>query len=396
MKMTTLLQRFTLAAILAVTTVLAQTPYDEGQKALREQRWMDAADQFEQAIEADQDQADSAMYWRAHALYKAGRRNEARREVRRLERTFPDSRWVKEAQVLQIENPDFVDSMVEKAADPSGLDDELRMFALSQLMDRNPQRALPLVLDAVRNSNSQSLRESALFILGMSEQPAAQQAIAEIARDGGDPELQVDAIHLLGAASTETSIALLADFYTEAADPSVKEAVIHAYSVSDEYKPLVDILQSEENPELQQEIIYALGVMEATEELGRLYSSMTDRESRIAVLESMSIADDTDGLFKVLQEEEDPELRTAAIESLAISGGKEAADYLVRLYPNGSQREKAAVIESMMIMDAAEGLIGLLKQENDPELKREILQVLSVMDSEESDNYLFELLENEG
>jgi len=41
-------------------------------------------------------------------------------------------------------------------------------------------------------------------------------------------------------------------------------------------------------------------------------------------------------------------------------------------------------------------LIGLLKTETDPELKREILQKLAMMDSEASDEYLFEMLENKG
>jgi restriction endonuclease Mrr len=68
----------------------------------------------------------------------------------------------------------------------------------------------------------------------------------------------------------------------------------------------------------------------------------------------------------------------------------------VKLYPDGSREEKTAVIHSMMIMENTEGLLSLLKQENDPELKREMLQMLTTMDSEETDEYLFELLEKNG
>jgi hypothetical protein len=66
----------------------------------------------------------------------------------------------------------------------------------------------------------------------------------------------------------------------------------------------------------------------------------------------------------------------------------------VGLYPKGSRSEKEAVIQSMMIMDNVEGLISLMKTETDPELKREMLQMLTMMDSEEADRYLFEMLEN--
>ena len=42
----------TLTTVLLAATVLAQTPYDEGQKALREQNWTVAAEQFKEAMEA--------------------------------------------------------------------------------------------------------------------------------------------------------------------------------------------------------------------------------------------------------------------------------------------------------------------------------------------------------
>jgi hypothetical protein len=47
-------------------------------------------------------------------------------------------------------------------------------------------------------------------------------------------------------------------------------------------------------------------------------------------------------------------------------------------------------------MEDTDGLLNLLNQERDPELKREMLQMLTIMDSEESDQYLFEMLEKNG
>ena len=137
-----------------------------------------------------------------------------------------------------------------------------------------------------------------------------------------------------------------------------------------------------------------LGVMEATEEMGALYASIEQMELRKLILESMMIADDTEGLQKVLKSEKNDELRAQAIQMLAISDDEDAGRYLVELYPQGSRTEKKAVIQSMMIMENVEGLIELLKTETDPELKREMLQMLTLMDSEASDKYLFEMLEN--
>jgi tetratricopeptide (TPR) repeat protein len=455
MPMKHLLKKIALAALLATTTAMAQTPYDEGQKALRNQNWMEAADQFEQAIKAGNDQADAAMYWRAYAYFKAGRGKEAERELRRLERKYPESRWVKEANSLRIEHLDSTDSIEQVTSGDSELDDELRLFALAQLMERDPQRALPLVLDLAHNAESQSVRQDALFVIGLSEAPEARQAMAEIARNSNDPESQMNAIHMLGTLdatqelqalyptlqdrsarvavleafsiagdsamlkevlATETDPELrraaifgiamednseAADFiesiYETASSRDEKIAILEALSIMDDASDLaLKILRTEKDEELQRQAIQVLGIMDATEELGELYGNMTGRESRLAILEAMSISDDTDGLFRILQVEQDTELRAAAIQSLAISGGEEATDYLVKLYPDGSREEKTAVIQSMMIMENTEGLLSLLKQESDPELKREMLQMLTIMDSEESDQYLFELLEKNG
>ena len=81
---------------------------------------------------------------------------------------------------------------------------------------------------------------------------------------------------------------------------------------------------------------------------------------------------------------------------LAVSGDEQAAEYLVALYPRASRSEKQAVIESMMIMENPKGLIELMKTETDPELKREMLQMLTSMDSQESNQYLLEMLEKKG
>ena len=397
MLMNKILKSTILASVLIAATVLAQTPYDEGQKALREQNWTEAADQFKKAIKADRDKADASMYWRAHALYKAGRKSEAERQIRSLERKYPDSRWLKEAQVLQIEY-DGSAPVIAGTTDKSLVDEELRMFALAQLMDRDPERALPLVLDTLKSSGSESVRSDTLFMLGMSDDPRAQQAIAQIARDSNNPDLQVDAIHMLGISDSQASAELLAGLYTDSASVEVKRAVIEAYIIGDESEAmtdtLVDMLKTEKNPELQTEIIHALGVMDATEEMASLYTSLEGTELRKAVLESMMIADDTSGLIEVLESEKDAELRAVAMEMLAVNGDRASAEYLVGLYPGGTQKEKTAIIQSMMIMDNAKGLIDLMKTETDPELKREILQNLVAIDSEESDEYLFKMLEN--
>jgi HEAT repeat protein len=510
MSISTILQKTALVTALVAITAMAQTPYDDGQKALRDKQWVEAADLFEQAIEDGSDKVDASMYWRAYALYESRRDREAERQLRKLERAYPQSPWLKEAQVLRIEHGD--DAPANTGGDILE-DEELRMFALARLMERDPERALPLVMELLQQTTSDDMRRDALFMLGMSDDEAAQQAIAQIAMNSKDPALQAEAIQMLGFSDSPSSLALLAGLYTEDADDLVKRAVLEAYMVSDDPAPLVEMLEKEQDPKWQKQIIQTLGIldateelqglyptlegvdvkkaaleaffiagdtamlkqvletetdpklrkaaiqgialesgadsaellesvydeaqsvdeksavleslvmmdhagglalkivrtetdaelrgqaiqvlgiMEATEELAELYAGIEEPALRKMVLEAMMIADDTEGLIKVLQSEQDPGMRSAAIEMLAVSDDRQAGEYLVSMYPKASRREKSAIIEAMLIMDSAEGLIGLLKQETDPGLKREMMQMLSHMDSEEADDYLFELLE---
>ena len=511
MSISKILQKTILATALVAITAMAQTPYDDGQKALRDKQWSAAAGFFEQAIEAEGDKVDASMYWRAYALYEARRNREAERQLRKLEREYPDSPWLKEAQVLQIEH----DTSPAIAGAGEGVleDEELRMFALARLMERDPGRALPLVLELLEETDSEDVRRDALFMLGMSDDEAAQKAIAQIATDSKDPRLQAEAIQMLGFSDSASALALLTGLYTGDADDLVKGAVLQAHMVSDDPEPLVEMLKNEQDPKWQRQIIQTLGIldatedlhalyptfegadlkkaaleaffiagdtamlkkvletetdtelrktaiqgiamedddesaallesiydeatsldektavleslvmmdhaeelalrivrtesdaglrgqaiqvlgiMEATDELAELYSSIDDPALRKQVLESFVVADDSEALLKVLKSEQDPEMHSAAIEVLAIIGDEEALEYLVSAYPNSTREKKQVIIRSMMLMDSPEGLIGMMKAETDPELRREMMQVLTLMDSEEADKHLFELLE---
>lgn len=512
MSISTILQKTILASVLIAVTAMAQTPYDDGQKALREKQWMAAAEFFEQAIEAEEKNSDAAMYWRAYALFESNRDKEANRQIRKLERSYPDSRWLKEAQVLMIEHGE---TPVTASGTDILEDVELRMFALARLMEANPERALPLVLDLLRGTESEDVRRDALFMLGMSDDEVAQRAIAQIAMDSKDPGLQAEAIQMLGFSESPTSLALLQGIYTGDADNRVKGAVLQAYMVSDDATPLLEMLKKEQDPEWQKQIIHTMGVMDATDELQALYPTFKDKAVKIAaleaffiagetgmlkevlqtetdpelrknaimgialeddddsaallesiydkaqssdeklavlealvvmddaedlalkivrtesdtelreqailalgimeasghladlyssinepglresVLQALMIADDIDGLIKVVQSEQDPKLRAAGIEALAVTDDERAAQFLVSRYPEVSRGEKGSIIQAMMIMDDAKGLIGLLKAETDPGLRRQMVQMLTHMDSEEAEQYLFEMLEKE-
>ena len=442
-----------IACTLAATVAMAQTPYDEGQKALREQQWTDAVEQFERAAKEQESQADAATYWMAYAYYKANRPKEAERELRRLERKYPDSPWLKEAQALRIEHQNPERAAAKIASGELQLDDEMKLFALMQLLERDPDRATPLVLDLAQNAESENTRRDALFLLAMSDDARAQGLLFEFARDSEDPEMQRQAIEMLGVMEATDKLRLLyptQDAATKAriiesmavagdtemlrllleqeTDPELRKAAIFGIAMhdgdgasdfagelyqnaesfdekmsvldsmvmmGDAKQMALDILRSESDPRLQVHAIHILGVMEATDELGELYDSAADRAVRAAIIEALSIAEDGDALIRIAEKETNPELRAVAVQSLAINGSPEASKYLLDMYADAPYEEKTEIIHSMLILEDSDALLTLMKQEGDPQLKREMLQILVVMGSEEVDDELFEMLETE-
>ena len=251
--------------------------------------------------------------------------------------------------------------------------------------------ALREIYPTLKDDESKAAVLEAYFLAGDT------RTLRQVLETETNPALRKTAIQGIAMEDDEGAVELLESVYDKATSIEEKKAILESLVMMDDAQDLaLKIVRTETNTELRREAIHMLGVMEATEEMGALYANIDQMELRKVILESMMVADDIDGLQKVLASETNEELRSQAIQMLAVSDDESAAEYLVGLYPNGSRAEKEAVIQSMMIMDNVEGLISLMKTETDPELKREMLQMLTMMDSEEADQYLFEMLEKKG
>src|SRR5260370_2810070 len=85
-------------------------------------------------------QSDAALYWKAYAENRLGKRDSALTTIADLKRRFPQSRWQKDATALEIEVKQSTGQPV-RPADQS--DEELKMLAIQGLMNSDPERAMP-------------------------------------------------------------------------------------------------------------------------------------------------------------------------------------------------------------------------------------------------------------
>ncbi|HEV8268635.1 MAG TPA: hypothetical protein VGR00_10390, partial [Thermoanaerobaculia bacterium] len=77
--------------------------YDEGKAALDAKRWDKALQAFEKAAASKGGRTDAALYWKAYAESRLGRRGDAAETLVELKRRFPKSRWAKDAASLELE-----------------------------------------------------------------------------------------------------------------------------------------------------------------------------------------------------------------------------------------------------------------------------------------------------
>src|SRR2546426_477035 len=76
---------------------------DEGQEALDEGRYEKAVEKYDALANLNGPQTDKALYWRAWAERKLGRRDAAIASLNELYRRFPQSRWVNDGKALEVE-----------------------------------------------------------------------------------------------------------------------------------------------------------------------------------------------------------------------------------------------------------------------------------------------------
>jgi HEAT repeats len=363
--------------------------YNDGRGLLDEGAYADAAKKYSELAQMNGPQTDAALYWKAYADNKLGKREDAFSSIADLKKRFPQSRWKKDAEALEIE-------MRQNSGRPvnpdSQNDDDLKILALQGIMNNDPSKGIPLVEKYLNGSASPKEKTKALFLLVQTGSPQAQQMLATIARGQSNPELQRKAVEYLGMTGSKDSGKLLAEIYNGTSDESVKQAVLRSYMISGDHEDLVAVAKKETNQALKRDAIRQLGIMGDRADLQSFYQTESSTETKKEILQALFLAGDSSRLSELAQSEKNPELRRTAIRYLGLMGGKDPL--LKSIYDKETDRDvKLEIINSYFIGGNAADLIGIAKNEKDPELKKAAVSKLALMNSKEGNEYLMELLQ---
>jgi HEAT repeats len=366
--------------------------YDNGREALDEDRYDRAEAKFDQLAQLNGPQTDAALYWKAYAENRLGKRDTALASIAELKRRFPQSRWQKDASALEIE----VRQSSGNPVHPEGQkDDELRMLALHGIMNSDPDRAIPL-LEKVLQSGSASPKErsQALFVLAQSGSPQAREVLGKIARGQSNPDLQSKAIQYLAMFGGSESRKILAEVYGSTSDPSIKRSILRAYMIGGDREHLFEAARNERNDDVKREAIRQLGLVHALSELQQLYRSDNSPAVRRELLQAFFLAGDASKLLDAAQNEKDPDLRRTAIRNLGLIHSDDSAKALQSIYAKETDRGvKEEVLNSYFLQGNAAAIVAIARNEKDPELKKTAVSKLSIMHSKEATDYLMEILQ---
>jgi len=368
-----------------------QELYENGREDLDDDRYDKAAAKFQQLAEMNGPQTDAALYWKAYAENRLGKRDLALATLADMKRRFPQSRWQKDASALEIE----VRQSTSNPAHPENQsDEELKMLALQGIMNGDPQKGISILENILNGSGTPKLKSRALFMAAQSGRPEAREVLAKIAKGQTNPDLQRKAVEYLGLFGGAEARKTLADVYASSSDASVKHAILRSYMIGGDHERLFAAAKSEKDESLRREAIRQLGLVHGITELDQLYQAETSTDLRREILQAFFLAGDSGRLVKAAQGEKDPDLRRAAIRNLGLIHSEDSGKALQEIYNKETEHAlKAEVLNAYFLQGNAKALVAIARSEKDPELKKTAVSKLTLMHSKEGTDYLMELLQ---
>ncbi len=264
-------------------------------------------------------------------------------------------------------------------SDTGGDNDQLKIAALEALITAPAERALPIVNKVLAGSHSDEVKERALFILSQIDAPEAQETLLRFAREESG-ELQAEAIRMIGIGGNKDALASLGAIYA-AGGAAIRDAVLEAYLIAGDKKAVFEIAVNADTKEDFETAVDMLGAMGARDELrelrGRAGASAT-------LIDAYAVSGDFESLRELALDGGDPDVQAQAIEALGIVGGNQVDATLVEIYRGAASDDiRKAALDGMLISGNDSGVLELYRASGNAAEKKDLLELLVMMDSDE-------------
>jgi HEAT repeat protein len=341
---------------------------------------------------------DEALYWLAHSLNQAGDSAAAITTIRRLEREYPTSLWVKPAGSLRVDiavhlqRSDVLWWMAVPPAPPA---------PAAAGAPRAPSVPTPPVLapppaPAVPPPPPPGHRPvpppAAPHVAPAFPTPPVPPAAWLPEEYRPDADIRIQALDRLMVTDATRVI------------PILKQIVLASENAREASRALFVLAQSGQ-PEARQTVVQVamlasepvriaavkelgrFGGPDASQDLMRVYAS-SDLAVKMQVVTSLGERAERTALLQIAKSEKDPSVKATAILTAGQAGGPEVKEQLRLLYKQVGMDAKRPIILGLFSARAEDELIRIADEEKDPQLRAEALMRLRLLGTPKAKAYL--------
>jgi HEAT repeat protein len=390
----------------------ADSLYRAAREALSKNDYRRAADLFAELTTRypSSTYAADAYYWRAFALYRAGREDDLREALASLDAQrarFPRATTSDDAAALAVRirgslarrgDAPSAEAVTSAANAPTrcvaGRDDDedVRTAAMNALLQMDAEQALPIIKQVLqrRDACSVSLRRKAMFLLSQKRSPETETLLMESIRSDPDAEVREQAVFWLGQVHSDKAAEALEEIATRSPDQALREKAVFALGQQGTPRAAAVVrrlAESADTPaQVREQAIFQLGQRRSSENaeflrglFTRLGKSERSDELRKQLLFSLSqmrgVGNDKWLLSVALDTSENEEVRKHALFA-AGQAGITAADlvpWYARLTDPEIKGQLVWVLSQSRDPAAADKLIDIARNDRDPEMRKKAI-----------------------
>lgn len=262
--------------------------------------------------------APDAPYWRAFALYRAGREDDLREALRTLqtqESRFPRASTIADGRQLAIRirgvlaqqgDVQAAEEVSREAAQsrPCVRDDndsEIRAAAMNALLQMDAESALPIIRQVLqkRDECSIALREKAVFLLSQKRSAETETILLDVLNNDPSQSVREQAVFWMGQVRTDRAAAALEEIATSSPNMDLRAKAIHALHEHGSARAaalLRRLAESADTPEdVREQAVFWLGQRRSSENaeflrslFGRINKAESNDDIRKKILFSLS------------------------------------------------------------------------------------------------------------
>jgi len=370
---------------------------------IADEQWTRAIAELRTVVADPKDKSrDEALYWLAHSLNQAGDSAAAITTIRRLEREYPTSLWVKPAGSLRVDiavhlqRSDVLWWMAVPPAPPAPA-----AVAAPRAPSVPPAAPPPPVLatppaPAVPPPPPPGHRlvppPAAPHVAPAFPTPPVPPAAWLPEEYRPDADIRIQALDRLMVTDATRVI------------PILKQIVLASENAREASRALFVLAQSGQ-PEARQTVVQVamlasepvriaavkelgrFGGPDASQDLMRVYAS-SDLAVKMQVVTSLGERAERTALLQIAKSEKDPSVKATAILTAGQAGGPEVKEQLRLLYKQVGMDAKRPIILGLFSARAEDELIRIADEEKDPQLRAEALMRLRLLGTPKAKAYL--------